>query len=99
MRLINADEILTLADYLSDHLGESLEKCGCNYALTRRWLAEHGLEVDASVNVILMLGGGCDCEIVYNCPQTSAELANKLLWALDFVSRNPHYVASVAPRA
>jgi hypothetical protein len=88
-RSINAGELFALADYLADHLGEDLRGCDCDWTMTRKWLAEHGLDVDASTKIILMLGGGCDCEIVYNFPYTKAEMAEKLLWSLDYLVRNP----------
>lgn len=41
-------------------------KCDNTLAMTRQWLQEHGLNVDANVGKLQALGGFCDCEVLFN---------------------------------
>ena len=41
-------------------------KCDNGLTLTRTWLAEHGLDVDASTQWLADHGAACDCEVLLN---------------------------------
>ena len=58
---------------LLDDLGEQLDAHGCDHTfrLTERWLKSRDLDAEEVVERYVMLGAGCDCEILANLdPET-----------------------------
>lgn len=76
--LMSEEQFEALCEYLDSEQGCNFRervpgdsqsitwKCDNTLAMTRQWLQEHGLNVNANVGKLEALGGFCGCEVLFN---------------------------------